>query len=218
MLGELKLELPASQLCFTGWDFEGIDKYPVEIGVTIFKEGNLHRGFFSRLFAPKDLIIPAKSPMFGYDLHKNQDSPKLWELWPQLSSYWQVHCFVGHNIGTERKYLHAFPLHPAPAWLDTLKLFRFAYPHLPSHTLGDLLREFQLVEKTKEFCKTTIQEEVSEHNPLYDAAGCLLLLNYLLNQPGWEQVTLSQLQSLKPEIYYKNRKRSSPTYRFQRSF
>jgi DNA polymerase III epsilon subunit-like protein len=220
MLGELNISQDplASELHYTGWDFEGIGTYPVELGVVSLQKGELRKGLFSRLYAPIDLSIPAKSPMFGYDLAKNQDSPRLWEMWPTLASYWQVHCFVGHNIGTERKYLHAFPLHPAPAWLDTLKLVRYAYPKMNSHTLGDVLREFNEVEETKRYCEECGFKDVSEHNPLYDAVGCVLILRHLLKLPGWEKATLHQLMQLKPVAYYKHKKSLKPRFRFQRSF
>jgi DNA polymerase III epsilon subunit-like protein len=188
-----------------GWDFEGCGRWPLQVGVANMRCQQIEPAFFSDLFAPEDLIVPIQSPAFRIDLRRLRGAPKLWELWPKLAAFWSASCFVSHNIGTERKYLGAFALHPAPGWLDTLKLARFAFPNLPRYDLGSLLRCFNLYDETAELARTFQGATAEEHEPVFDACGALLFLRYLNRLPGWEQATVEQLQRLKPEMYYAQR-------------
>ena len=185
------------------WDFEGCGPYPLQVGVAVMENLQIRPAFFSNLHAPKDLVIPNQSPAFKLDRNVLERAPHLWELWPQLHQFWHYQSFTSHNLGTEKKYLGAFALHRAPAWIDTLKVFRYAYPNLPAYSLGSLLRCHDLYEQALQLASTFPGCKPEEHDPVFDACGCLLLLRKIAQQPGWEHITIDQLTKIHPNEYYK---------------
>jgi DNA polymerase-3 subunit epsilon len=93
---------------------------------------------------------------------------------------------VAHNVATERGILaKAFPLHPFGPWVDTLALSRKAWRGLESYALEDLLKRFGLSGYVAEYCPG-----LESHDALYDAVGAGVLLEYLLNQEGWEKLRI----------------------------
>ena len=178
------------------------------------ENGEIKPGFFSDLYAPKELQIPWQSPASKLDRNLLARSPRLHELWPQLSQYWSCHSFVSHNKGTERKYLGAFPLHVAPGWLDTLTLCRYAYPNLEDHALSFLLKQLGLYDEALHLAST--YPNASEHHPIFDTIGALLLLRHLWSSPNWQNAPLAQLQHLRPKAYYaERRKKASPIKKYK---
>lgn len=191
------------------WDFEGCGLYPLQVGISTMENGEIKTGFFSDLYAPRELKIPWQSPASSLDRDILARSPRLHELWPHLAPYWNCHSFVSHNKGTERKYLGAFPLHAAPGWLDTLKISRFAYPSLPDHSLSALLKSVNLYDEALRLASSAGQ--VSEHHPIFDTVGSLLLLKHLWSHDNWKHATLEQMQQIRPKAYYTERRaKASP--------
>lgn len=112
-------------------------------------------------------------------------SPSLKELWGEISHLLLDSLLVAHNASTERTILkQQFPLHQFPTWIDTLKLFRIAYPTLPSYTLSDLLDAFHLTPRIQERFP-----ELAPHDALYDAVGCGMLLQFLRAFPDWNNLS-----------------------------
>lgn len=184
------------------WDFEGIGKHPIQVGVAELYQDKVQPLYFSNICTPKDLAIPSFLPAAKLNRRELENAPHLWELWPQLSQFWKCSSFVSHNLGTERKYLHAFPLHTPPGWIDTLKVYRFAYPDLPCYNLGELLHWTKLHQRALDLSCAFKNGEASEHDPVFDACGALLLLQHLLAMPGWETASVNDLQAVKPTKYY----------------
>ena len=186
------------------WDFEGCGLHPLQVGVARLANHTIKPLFFSNIFAPKELKIPWQNPASNLDRDQLAKAPRLCELWPSLQSFWSCDSFVSHNKGTERKYLGAFPLHAAPGWIDTLVVMRFAYPCLEDYSLGNLLNRCGLYNQTVDIASELVGS-VNAHHPVFDACGSLLLLKFMTKQPGWETVTVQQLQHLHPKKYYQNK-------------
>lgn len=96
---------------------------------------------------------------------------------------------MAHNMGTERTVLRkAAPLHRLGPWVDTLKLSRMAWPSAPSHALDDLVDMLGLVPEVERLCP-----DRGPHDALYDACACAVLLSRLVQEPGWERLSLRDL-------------------------
>ena len=71
---------------------------------------------------------------------------------------------VAHNIACEKTILtRVAPLTKWGPWVDTLKLAKARYPHLPSYRLGDLCEMFGCVPQI---------DARTWHDGLYDAVAC----------------------------------------------
>ncbi len=189
------------------WDFEGCGKWPLQVAVASMKALEIKPDFFSNLYAPPDLEIPAMSPASRLDVRALSHAPRLPELWHQLHAFFQGGSFVSHNFGSERKYLSALALHLPPQWIDTLKVIRYLYASLPNYQLGNLLQNFDLYSEAKRLALQHSSGAAEEHNPIFDACGSLLLLRMVLQQKGWEDVTVEDLSKVRPREYYQRRPR-----------
>ena len=118
--------------------------------------------------------------------HELAQTPGLPALWPELAPWLADAPLAAHNVGTERAALErAAPLHRFGPWIDTLRLTRRAYPHLPSAALEDVVAALRLQPRL-----TALLPGREPHDALYDACACALLLEHFLALPGWEDVTL----------------------------
>lgn len=118
-------------------------------------------------------------------------APSPQSLWPTLSA-WFAFPLVAHNAATEASVLTRLaPLQRFGPWIDTLKLTRRAYPHLPSYALSDLVETLQLSPLLQKLCPGR-----APHDALYDAYACALLFSHLIQQPGWHNITLTQLTQI----------------------
>ncbi len=138
------------------------------------------------LHVPQTHVFNSYTPGRWADLRDTlAASPSLKQLWGELSPLLLDSLLVAHNTSTERNILKQhFPLHEFSNWIDTLKLFRIAYPALPSYTLGDLLDTFQLTPGLQKLFPL-----LAPHDALYDAAGCGMLLQYLRSFPDWNNLS-----------------------------
>jgi hypothetical protein len=91
-------------------------------------------------------------------------------------------------------------------WLN-LKVIRYLYPSLPSYQLGNLLQNFDLYSEAERLALQHPSGAAEEHNPIFDACGSLLLLRLVLQQKGWEDVTVENLSKVRPREYYQRRAR-----------
>lgn len=109
---------------------------------------------------------------------------------------------LAHNIATEKKCLQdQLPMESWGPWIDSLKLSRAAWPDLPSHKLEDLLTSLNLMGHLNE-----IFPEREAHDALFDACGSALLFAHLLDQPGWEDVSLKLLMHPDLSGFYQKRR------------
>jgi DNA polymerase III epsilon subunit-like protein len=192
----------ASNTIITVIDFEGtgaVKGYPDEpwqVGVVQLRQGKVDpETKFESLLRIGDRPFNRYAPGRHAQLRDEmQTAPTLQALWPQLRHWVDGPPLAAHNAATENRYLsRAFPLHPPRQWIDTLKLIRIVYPKLRSHALEDLLEQMELTDRLR-----ALVPGRTSHDALYDAFGCALVLESILQLPGWESVTLDALLRARP--------------------
>ncbi|HPA79000.1 MAG TPA: 3'-5' exonuclease [Kiritimatiellia bacterium] len=199
----------AKESIITVLDFEttgsvpGWPDQPWQIGMVTLNHGqlDLENTFESLLYIPDRPFNPAAPGNHRLLKKELACAPGLTGLWPELEHRVSEHPLAAHNIGTEKKFLRKLaPLHTLGPWIDTLKLARMVWPELPSHNLGFLLKHLRLKAKTDTLCPGR-----SEHDAFYDAVGCALLLQHLLDLPGWDRLEIHQLAGAVPREYHRLR-------------
>jgi len=119
-------------------------------------------------------------------------APTPQELWPKIEPRLAGHPLCAHNVATEKKFVRAMaPMHSFGPWIDTLRISRKVWPDCPSHALGKLIAMLGLKLRIDAFCPGA-----EAHDALYDAVASAMLLEHLLEQPGWGGVTIAELASL----------------------
>ncbi|MFA7256726.1 MAG: 3'-5' exonuclease [Kiritimatiellales bacterium] len=108
------------------------------------------------------------------------------KVWKKLEGWVSGVPLAAHNAAVEKKFLRQMaPMHRFGPWIDTLALARQAWPAAPSHKLEDLIAGLHLETRIREICPSG-----EAHDALYDAVACAVLLEYLLAQPGWGELTI----------------------------
>lgn len=107
-------------------------------------------------------------------------------VWKKLEGWVADRPLAAHNAAVEKKFLRRMaPMHRFGPWVDTLTLSRQAWPDAPGHALADLIPGLGLESRVNEICPGR-----TFHDALYDAASCAVLLEYLLQQPGWDRLSV----------------------------
>jgi len=188
-------------MVLTAIDFEGtgmVQGYPDEpwqVGLVQIRGGevSLSHSYEQYLYIgdrPFNRFAPGRHAELREEL---RSAPRLPSLWTALRPYLCDVPLVAHNAATEKRYLsQAFPLHIASTWIDTLTLVRFAYPGLASYKLEDVLSGVGLQSRV-----ATLVPGREPHDAFYDAVGCAVLLAHLLAQPGWQELTVADLQRVR---------------------
>ena len=165
----------------------GFDTEPWQIGAVIFESGRVGpEQTFESL-----IRVDANRPFNAYapgNHHKRRHAiaaaPNVSNVWKKVEGWVTGRPLVAHNIAVEKKFLRQMaPMHPFGPWVDTLKLSRQAWPNAPTHTLEDLIAGLKLGSRVRECCPSG-----EPHDALYDAVACAVLLEYILLQPGWENL------------------------------
>ncbi len=116
-------------------------------------------------------------------------APSLPDLLPVLRDRMIGYPLVAHNAATEKKFLRkAWPLQRPGPWVDTLKLSRLAFPGLKSYELESVIQNVGL--------KNEVEKNIpgrSAHDALYDAVACAILFCFIMEQPGWKTIAISEL-------------------------
>ncbi|NQZ57405.1 MAG: 3'-5' exonuclease [Lentisphaeraceae bacterium] len=104
------------------------------------------------------------------------------DLWPLVRDTLQNKVIVGHNVNYDLSLLtKTFPGFQTAGQIDTLTIYRQLYgEQIGDYSLSALLDVFQLTEKLE---KMKLNEHFEAHRALYDACGCALLLQRLLQDP-----------------------------------
>lgn len=119
-------------------------------------------------------------------------APTQEELWPRIKHRLTGLPLCAHNVATEKKFTRsAAPMHRFGPWIDTLKIARKVWPGCPSYALEDLIVRFDLRQRVDLLCPGRMA-----HDALYDAVASAMLLEFLLEQPGWGNVAVGELLSL----------------------
>jgi DNA polymerase-3 subunit epsilon len=168
----------------------GFDTEPWQIGAVLLINGRVDPNHTFESLVRVDLNRPfsAYAPGKHHKLReKIAAAPEVSQVWKKLEG-WVTGCpLVAHNVATEKKFLRQMaPMHHMGPWVDTLVLARQAWPSAPSHTLEDLIAGLNLKARVRELCPCG-----EAHDALYDAVACAVLLEDLLVQPGWEQLSIS---------------------------
>lgn len=167
----------------------GFDTEPWQVGAVVLESGRVDssRTFESMIRVDINRPFNAYAPGKHHQLRAEiAAAPDVSVVWGQLKA-WVTGCpLVAHNIGTEKKFLRKMaPMHPLGPWVDTLVLVRRAWPKAPSHKLEDLIAGLRLESRVRACCP-----HGEAHDALYDAVACAVLLEYLLTQPGWENLAI----------------------------
>ena len=168
---------------------------PWQIGMVSLKDGKVDRSsqFESLLRVdanrPFNPHAPGRHAMLRDAI---ANAPTQQGLWPQLESRLMNRPLCAHNVSTEKKFTRAAaPMHRFGPWLDTLRIARKIWPGLPSYALTDVLGSLHLKERVDALCP-----DKEAHDALYDAVASAMLLEVLLEQPGWKRITLGELLSI----------------------
>ncbi|QBG46409.1 3'-5' exonuclease [Verrucomicrobia bacterium S94] len=187
--------------CITVLDYEttgsvrGFPTEPWQIGMVTLKNGKVDPDsmFESWLKIDPERPFNPHAPGRHAQLRGElAEAPTPQELWPSVKKRLTDFPLCAHNIGTEKKFTRLMaPMHPFGIWIDTLRIARKAWPGCTSYALEDLIVLLGLKQKVDVLC--TGKEA---HDALYDAVASARLLEYLLEQPGWSNLTVGELAAL----------------------
>jgi DNA polymerase III epsilon subunit-like protein len=139
---------------------------------------------------PFSIYAPGRYEELRYEISIAPDMQGLWADVKQIFN--QADIAVAHNIPTEKNILgDYYPFLETVKWVDTLKLSRMIYPNVNDHSLSELLRGLDLYTKVCEMCPAR-----EEHDALFDAVGCAILLEHFLELPGWKSISVEKLLKL----------------------
>ena len=182
-----QLEFAAIDFESSGFGADGKDE-PIQIGIAIMRGGDLIPSEGLRSYIAPTQPRPISDA--AYAVHRIgseelEDAPSMLDLWPEIKARLAGRPVVAHGAGTEKRFLRAFPMHGFHPWLDTLPFARKAVPSASDHSLGTLLKHFELVDDLRDRCP-----DLDWHDALFDAAASLLLLKALVEATGIEDQPL----------------------------
>lgn len=166
---------------FAAIDFEsagaahGKTDVPVQIGMATWSVAKGYADSYVSYIGTDQAVTWSAQKIHGIRHEDLADSPPLLSLWPQIKSTLSGRPLVAHGHGTEKRYLSTFPGHGLGPWIDTLQLYRAAWPELSSHALGDLCEHFKLTQAV-----SSLVPDRTWHDALYDATASLTLLEHLV--------------------------------------
>lgn len=188
---------PARRSVLCAIDFEttgAVPGFPIEpwqVGTVFVKNGRVDaESAFSSCIRVGDRPFNSRAP--GRHRERRSEiasAPTVRDLWPRLLRRLAGRALVAHNAGTERSVLRRMaPLHRFGPWIDTLKLVRNAYPGMRSLALTDVVAALGLRPRVRALCP-----DLEAHDALYDAFCSAVILEHLLADPAWREVTVNDL-------------------------
>jgi DNA polymerase III epsilon subunit-like protein len=173
----------------------GYSNEPWQIGMVSLKAGQVDAGsMFESLLRvdanrPFNPYAPGRHALLRDEIAASPTPQELWlKIKPRLTDY----PLCAHNVATEKKFTRAMaPMHQFGLWIDTLRIARKVWPGCASYALDDLVVLFDLKGRVSELCSGR-----EAHDALYDAVASAMLLEHLLEQPGWGGVTVGELAEL----------------------
>lgn len=170
----------------------GFENEPWQIGMVSLKGGKVNPNSLFEHFLRVDANRPFNPHTPGrHGLLRDEIAESLTpqELWPQIMPRLTEYPLCAHNVATEKKFTRLMaPMHQFGPWIDTLRIARKVWPGCSSYSLEDLIVQLGLKQRVGELCSGR-----SAHDALYDAVASAMLLEHLLEQPGWERVTVGEL-------------------------
>jgi DNA polymerase-3 subunit epsilon len=168
---------------FAAIDFEsagaarGRTDVPVQIGLAEWSvDGGHARRHVSYLATDRPITWSARK-VHGIRDEDLADAPTLRELWPVVRDFLSGAVVVAHGMGTEKRFLRAFPGHGFGPWVDSLQLARTAWPHAEDHSLSDLCNLQGLSGQVR-----TLVPDRSWHDALFDSVASLCLTERIVSE------------------------------------
>lgn len=190
-------DIPLGELPVAAIDFEsagaapGETDQPVQVGI-VRAESLLTplsaESLFVSYIACNRPVRWSAAKVHGITTEKLQGAPAFVSLWPELRARLGNAAVVGHNPATEQRFLRAFPGHGFGPWLDTLALSRRALPGLGDYSLSAVCEALGLTAELQ-----ALMPRRQWHDALFDAAGSLLILRFLVKELHMENAPLRAL-------------------------
>lgn len=167
---------------------------PWQIGLVVMEKGKINpdKSLDRFLYIGDRPISPYVPGRHARIRHLLKKSPRLVELWDELRIFIEDHILAAHNMGTEKKMLgNVFPVHSEGVWIDTLNLSRQVWPGLLKYNLDSLINSLGLQSRLD-----ALSPGRHPHDAFYDATGSALILEKILEQPGWYDISVLQARKL----------------------
>ncbi|MFI3244479.1 MAG: 3'-5' exonuclease [Akkermansia sp.] len=183
-----------ADLSFAAIDFEsagaavGETDNPVQIGIVRVEELFGEEEHYCHYLACSQPIHWRAAKVHGITSAQLADAKPLRQHWSEVRRLLGKSIVVGHNLGTERKFLSSFPNHGFGPWLDTLKLARKVLPDASDYSLGSLCEALGLTGEIQ-----TLSPNKRWHDAHFDAVASLCLLRYIVKGLQMEQAPLRDL-------------------------
>lgn len=166
---------------FAAIDFEsagaarGRTDTPVQLGMAVWSLAGGHRDAFHSYLHSGQKITWSARKVHGIRDDDLAGAPRLQELWGSVKRQLSGAVVVAHGVGTEKRFLRAFPGHRFGPWLDTLLVARCAYPSLASHSLSEICEALGLAGRV-----FAMHPDRKWHDALFDATASLVVLEHVI--------------------------------------
>jgi DNA polymerase-3 subunit epsilon len=178
--------LTVGELSFAALDFESAGERPNEAGIpvqlgVVWMQGLSvsSESFYRSYLKTSRPVTWTARQIHGITDEDLRDAPELLSLWPELKQRLGGRWMVAHGVGTEKRYLRAFPMHGFGPWIDTLTLSRKILTGRSSYALSELAGELSLEAEAR-----ALLPDFRWHEALSDALASLLLLKKLIELSG----------------------------------
>ena len=173
----------------------GYANEPWQIGMVSLKAGRVDSGSMLESLLRVDANRPFNPHAPGrHTVLRDEisEAPTQQELWPQIKHRLSNLPLCAHNVATEKKFTRAAaPMHKFGPWIDTLRISRKVWPDCASYALEELIMTLDLKHRVETLCPKRMA-----HDALYDAVASAMLLEHLLEQPGWGNITVAELVTM----------------------
>jgi len=173
----------------------GYANEPWQIGMVSLKAGKVDSNSMFESLLQVDANRPFNPHAPGRHTvlrDKISEAPTQHELWPQIKHRLSNLPLCAHNVATEKKFTRAAaPMHKFGPWIDTLRISRKVWPGCASYALEELIVTLDLKHRVETLCPNR-----RAHDALYDAVASAMLLEHLMEQPGWGNITVAELASM----------------------
>ena len=199
------LDTPVRDAAWAALDFEsagaapGRSDEPVQVGMAVWRGSEITDLFRSHVYSPVRITRAARA-VHGIADHDVRKAPPLVSLWPEFKARLGGAVVVAHGMGTEKRFLRAFPLHGFGPWLDTLALARAVFPDLAGHSLGEVVAALGAEEEVRAVCPA-----LDWHDALFDAVACLVILRRVIERGDLSGATVGQLLAPDASAYHRRR-------------
>ncbi len=188
---------------FAGIDFEsagteqGSTEEAIQVGLGVFDGGDPEKVdcLFRSYLAPTKEVVWRAGEVHGIGPNDLINAPPLRDIWPELNLRLGGRVVVAHGVGTEKKFLRAFPMHGFAPWLDTLVLARRTLPGLSDYSLASCCAALGVIDEASALC-AEVEEGMEWHDALFDTVACLLLLRSVISSLGLWDLPLSGLREM----------------------